>query len=306
MQLDEVTVSGPTRSRACPSPAPWKSWPRPPTTCWSSNPRARTGPRDDQDFDAPGRQSSAAQGVTLASDGVHRKLVIAYIDIGQAEDWRWYWTWSRRNCRSDGSTAPRTGPTTSWPLDPDGWDGNYVVRYWDPAWKDVVMHGVGPGPDRDWVNPSWTRCSSARIRRHLPGLGGGLRARGRHGRGRGRGPGRGPGDDRASSPRCAPIRPRARNPDFLIIQQNAAWLLERPSRNSSDAIDAIAQEHVFQDGIATDDWDDPGGLRHAHRGGLKRGIRGCAGPCSIEDHGMPVFNAEYACRTALRNLCPLP
>lgn len=26
-----------------------------------------------------------------ASDGVHRKLVIAYIDIGETEDWRWYW-----------------------------------------------------------------------------------------------------------------------------------------------------------------------------------------------------------------------
>jgi cysteinyl-tRNA synthetase len=29
-----------------------------------------------------------------ASDGMHRKLVLAYIDIGEAEDWRWYWTWS--------------------------------------------------------------------------------------------------------------------------------------------------------------------------------------------------------------------
>ncbi len=30
-----------------------------------------------------------------AGDGIHRKLILAYIDIGEAEDWRWYWTWSK-------------------------------------------------------------------------------------------------------------------------------------------------------------------------------------------------------------------
>ena len=32
---------------------------------------------------------------SFAHDRVHRKLVIAYIDIGEAEDWRWYWNWSK-------------------------------------------------------------------------------------------------------------------------------------------------------------------------------------------------------------------
>ena len=30
-----------------------------------------------------------------AHDGTHRKLIIAYIDIGEADDWRWYWNWSQ-------------------------------------------------------------------------------------------------------------------------------------------------------------------------------------------------------------------
>ena len=57
----------------------------PTRTDWSSDPT--------RNFDTPAAVERLEN--ALAGDGVHRKLVIAYINIGQAEDWRWYWTWSQ-------------------------------------------------------------------------------------------------------------------------------------------------------------------------------------------------------------------
>ena len=61
------------------------------------------------------------------------KRVLAYISIGEAEDYRFYWDshWK------EGGRAP------GWlgPENPD-WRGNYEVRYWDPAWQSIVKQYV--------------------------------------------------------------------------------------------------------------------------------------------------------------------
>lgn len=57
-----------------------------------------------------------------------RRLVFAYMSIGEAEDYRTYWqkSWSTR--------APAWIETEN----PE-WKGNYRVRYWDTAWKDILF-----------------------------------------------------------------------------------------------------------------------------------------------------------------------
>ncbi len=54
-------------------------------------------------------------------------IPIAYISIGEAEDYRFYWKteWKRHP------------PAWLGRINPD-WSGNYKVRYWDPAWKEIV------------------------------------------------------------------------------------------------------------------------------------------------------------------------
>jgi cysteinyl-tRNA synthetase len=111
----------------------------PTRTDWSS---------DDKYFDA--KEMVTRLKNSKASDGQGRKLIIAYIDIGEAEDWRWYWTWSKDwDCQGD--------PPADWPdyilaCDPDGWTGNYPVAYWDPDWKDIIIYSQNQGshPDRDY------------------------------------------------------------------------------------------------------------------------------------------------------------
>jgi len=59
--------------------------------------------------------------------GGARRLVIAYMSIGEAEDYRFYWgdDW-------------KTG-SPGWLEDENSnWGGNYVVRYWDPEWKQII------------------------------------------------------------------------------------------------------------------------------------------------------------------------
>ena len=105
---------------------------------------------DDKDFDAKDMVDQLK--ASAASDGIHRKLVIGYINIGEAEDWRWYWTWSAS--WPQGSPMPADWPDYILVHDPDGWEGNYRVAYWDTRWKDIMIHGQSThaAADRDYVS----------------------------------------------------------------------------------------------------------------------------------------------------------
>ncbi len=55
-------------------------------------------------------------------------IVLAYLSIGEAEDYRWYW-------EADWEINP-----PDW-LDAENpaWEGNYKVRYWDEDWQAIVF-----------------------------------------------------------------------------------------------------------------------------------------------------------------------
>ena len=57
------------------------------------------------------------------------KIVIAYIDIGQAEDYRIYW-------QNDWQVGD---PEWIVSEDPDGWTGNYPVAYWWDEWREIWL-----------------------------------------------------------------------------------------------------------------------------------------------------------------------
>jgi cysteinyl-tRNA synthetase, unknown class len=64
-----------------------------------------------------------------------KRIVLAYLSIGEAESYRYYW-------RSDWTPG-----APSW-LGPENteWKGNYPVRYWDTGWRDIIMPVEGPAP----------------------------------------------------------------------------------------------------------------------------------------------------------------
>lgn len=147
-----------------------------------------------------------------------RRFVIAYLNVGQAEDYRTYW---RKGWKVG---AP------DWILmgDPDGWAGNFPVAYWRPGWREIVtglaadIASAGfDGVYLDWVGgfqePAVQKAAAKD----------GVRA------------------DEEMAALVSAVRDagRAVDPNFLIIGQNAAPLLNNPRYLA--AIDAVAHESVW-------------------------------------------------------------
>ena len=65
------------------------------------------------------------------------RLLICYMSIGEAEDYRYYW-------ESDWEVG---NPSFIKDENPD-WEGNYKVAYWDEEWKDIIFSGNDSYLDR--------------------------------------------------------------------------------------------------------------------------------------------------------------
>jgi cysteinyl-tRNA synthetase len=156
----------------------------------------------------------------------HAKLVLAYIDIGQAEEYRTYWQpgWGIGN------------PEWIVAVDPDGWEGNFPVAYWHDEWRDIWLGDQGylqaileagfDGVYLDWVEAysdenvvAIAKQDGVDPRQEMIWWVGDIAEFG-----------------------------QTRQPDFIIIAQNAAELAEND--DYLDTIDAIAQEQVWFDGEA--------------------------------------------------------
>ncbi len=67
------------------------------------------------------------------------KIVLAYMSIGEAENYRWYWndSWDK-----DGDGIPdEEAPSWLGPVNPD-WPGCYKVKYWESGWQSIIYSYV--------------------------------------------------------------------------------------------------------------------------------------------------------------------
>jgi uncharacterized protein (TIGR01370 family) len=162
----------------------------------------------------------------------HPKLVIAYIDTGQAEEYRTYWQpgWGIGN------------PEWIVGADPDGWEGNFPVAYWYDEWREIWLGEGGylqaildagfDGVYLDWVEAYSDENVMAIAERE----------------------GVDPQQEMIWWVGDIADFGRAQRPDFVVIAQNAAELAEYDDYLA--IIDAIAQEQTWFDGGA--DNDTPG------------------------------------------------
>jgi cysteinyl-tRNA synthetase len=68
------------------------------------------------------------------------KIVLVYMSIGEAEDYRFYWnrSWTK-------SPPAWLGPENQ------DWEGNYKVRYWMTGWQDIIL-GRRTGPGKSYLD----------------------------------------------------------------------------------------------------------------------------------------------------------
>jgi cysteinyl-tRNA synthetase len=76
------------------------------------------------------------QEIAKIRGGLKGRKVVAYLSIGEAEDYRSYWqtAWDRNHDGKPDSGAPAFLES----VNPD-WEGNYKVRYWRENWQDLIL-----------------------------------------------------------------------------------------------------------------------------------------------------------------------
>jgi cysteinyl-tRNA synthetase len=155
------------------------------------------------------------------------KIVIAYIDIGEAEDYRWYWEkgWKVGN------------PEFIETIDPDGWSGNYPVQYWEKEWQDIIYGDEDAYIDKliangfDGIYLDWIEAySEDKV----------MAAAKKEGKDREK--------EMINFIKGFSDYSRKKKPGFLVIAQNAVELGQY--EEYLKIIDGVAQEQIWFDGSA--------------------------------------------------------
>jgi cysteinyl-tRNA synthetase len=211
------------------------------------------------------------------------KRVLAYLNVGQAEDYRGYWTagWQAPGAGAAGRPEFLLGP------DPEGWPGNYPVAYWDPAWRrclwgssdallDQILADGFDGVYLDWV----LGCTDAGVVAAAAAQGVDARA--------------------AMVDLIRELRAyaRSRYPLFAVVAQNGLPLAEQ-APELLQVVDALAQEDVSFRGAATASWFDPtAGDVPAPADGEWSTAAVLARLQAVARPGLPVFTLDYALQPA--------
>lgn len=167
-----------------------------------------------------------------------RRLCLAYLNIGQAEDYRTYWL---PEWRAPTATEPGH-PSFLITVDPDGWQGNYPVAYWQSEWRSILWGNRRALLDRviaagfDGIYMDWI------LGFEEPAV---VRTAEQHG----------------INPAVAmedllvelAAYARARQPGFLLIGQNAVDLVKTRPRLGT-VLDGIAQEDLSYRGHSSARW----------------------------------------------------
>lgn len=151
-----------------------------------------------------------------------RRIVLSYLSIGEAESYRYYWKWY---WRSLWFLPNPLAPSWRGNLNAD-WGGNYAVRYWEPAWQQVIL-GDGGYLDRI-VKAGFDGVWLDKVDSSLEAV-----AR----------------NNKSAKPQMVALvsnlaaRARAAKPGFLVVPQNGEELLTDPGYRA--VIDGIGKESLM-------------------------------------------------------------
>lgn len=152
-----------------------------------------------------------------AKPGGGRKLLLAYLSIGEAERYRTYW----QNAWYDAPTRP------SWLLRPNPqWDGNFPVCFWNPEWQRIIFGSADAYLDRILAAGfDGIYLDRADVFQELTG--------------------ERPAAERDMADFIVRLAAHARaiKPDALIVMQNAEELVRR--RDVRTSIDGLAKEDLL-------------------------------------------------------------
>jgi len=202
------------------------------------------------------------------------RICLAYLNVGQAEDYRAYWA---PHWKAPGEPAPGL-PSYLLGADPEGWAGNYPVAYWDFRWRavlwgspraplDEILADGFDGVYLDWVagyeDPQVAEAAQEA----------GVDA----------------GREMVSLIHDLREYARRRKPRFLVVAQNAAGLV-RLHPELAGLLDGIAAEDLSFRGRAGAAWEDQdsGDQPVSNGAALEKDLLYC------KQEGLPVLTLDYA------------
>lgn len=204
--------------------------------------------------DGTGRTQFTPQDIAKIKDGAGgRSVVVSYLSIGEASEFRDHWDESWTQTGKARSNLTADAPDWLGPTNPD-WPESRKVRYWDEDWQDVIFNGAGTG----WLDAIVAQGFDAAyldiVDAYYYWAVEAPKSK------------RAAGDPAQNDEQDAAQRmidfivdmtahARETNPDFFVILQNGAFLLDALANEDAprkqallDAIGAIAVEDVYFNG----------------------------------------------------------
>jgi cysteinyl-tRNA synthetase len=89
----------------------------------------------DYSFDGSSENRWSKEDLNKMRSQQENRKIVCYLSISEAEDYRYYWnkTWNKKNKK----------PT--FLLDANKhWKGNYLVKYWDSEWQNIIKDYLVP------------------------------------------------------------------------------------------------------------------------------------------------------------------
>ncbi len=199
------------------------------------------------------------EALKVKPDGT-RRVVLAYMSIGEAESYRYYW----RSWWNDAWILPNVVTRPSWRGNANGnWSGNYAVQFWQPGWQDIIVGREGyldrilkAGFDGVWLDKVDSSLEDVAASRPTAKA------------------------DMIAFIRRIAEKGRAGRPGFLVFPQNGEALLSDPAYRK--LIDGFGKEDLLYGE------DEPG-----QRNGAASIARHVALIKQLVDDGKPVLAVEY-------------
>ncbi|MBR0558156.1 endo alpha-1,4 polygalactosaminidase [Ciceribacter sp. L1K23] len=239
----------------------------------------------DQSRDGTDANRFSAGDIARMKDGMGgRSVVVSYVSIGEASEFRDYWhkNWTTTG-EADGKLTARA-PDWLGPVNPD-WPESRKVRYWDKDWQDIIFNDSKTGEIDAIVRAGFDAAYLDIVDGYYfwgEEIADRLKETGD------------PANVKQAAQRMVDFivaltdHARETNPDFFVIPQNGAWILNDLGSDTTrkraylDAIGGIAVEDLYFRGDA--DENNPLDPDEETIAVLKR---------DFLDKGIPVFVVDY-------------
>jgi cysteinyl-tRNA synthetase len=223
--------------------------------------------------------------ISRIKDGMGgRSVVVSYISIGEASDFRDYWDKDWTTTGKASGTLTDDAPDWLGPLNPD-WPESRKVRYWDQDWQNIMFNDQKTG-DVDAIVKAGFDAAYLDIVDAYYFWGAEVEAKDQQTGD--------PKNEKQAAQRMVDFvvnmtdHARESNPDFFVIPQNGAWIIDALGSDKArineylDVIGGIAVEDLYYRGSK----DENNALRPDKQtiNVLKH---------DFLDKGIPVFVVDY-------------